>query len=243
MINNNYTLNLYINAEKCTKDGKIRFDSVLQAFQDVTNLHSYEMQLDKDTLKASSNAFFVLTKIKFKILSDISFNDTVNLKTWPLKVNSPIRFYRDYQIENNGVVALSGHSEWCVLDYDTRSLRKISSVKYIDDIDYLEKTNLVKEYVNFNGYEKGEKVYEHTVNFCDIDFNNHTNNACYVKMALNVFNPDEFIKYNFTGFEIHFNKETVYGDKITLYKNVVDKGVLVQGYKEDIKIFECLFEF
>ncbi len=243
MINNNYLLSVYINAEKCMKDNNLRFDSVLQIFQDATNLHSYEMQLDKDSLKASSNAFFVLTKIKFKILSDISFNDTVNLKTWPLKVNSPIRFYRDYQIENKGIVALCGHSEWCVLDYDTRALRKISTIKYLDNIDYLEKTSQVGEYLNFNGYDKCKKIYEHIVNFCDIDFNNHTNNACYVKMALNTFSPEEFIKYNFTGFEIHFNKETVYGDKITIYKNVVDKGVLVQGYKDDIKIFECLFEF
>ncbi len=243
MIKNNFVLPIYVNAEKCTKDNKLRFDSVLQMFQDATNKHSYEMLLDKDTLKNSSNAFFVLTKIKFKILNNISFNDTVSVKTWPLKVNSPIRFHRDYQIKNGDIVAIAGHSEWCVLDYNTRSLRKISSVKYIDDIDYLERTNLVDDYANFNSYKKGETALNHVVSFCDIDFNNHTNNACYVKMALNTFSPDEFIKYNFTGFEIHFNKETMYGDKITLYKNAVDKGVLVQGYKENVKIFECLFEY
>ncbi len=243
MINNNFLFPVHINAEKCTKNNKIRFDSVLLLFQDATNMHSYEMKLDKDTLKSSSNAFFVLTKVKFKVHSDVVFDDNIVVKTWPLKVNSPVRFYRDYELKNGDIVALSGHSEWCVLDYDTRSLRKINSVKYIDDIDYLPKTERVGEYENFNSYKKGELVYTHTVNFCDIDFNNHTNNACYVKMALNTFTPDEFISCNFTGFEIHFNKETLYNDKINIYKNKLDNGVLVQGYQQETKIFECLFEY
>ncbi len=243
MIKNNYLLPAYINAEKCTKNGKIRFDSVLLLFQDATNMHSYEMKLDKDTLKNSSNAFFVLTKVKFKLYGDINFGDSVQVKTWPLKVDSPIRFYRDYEILSGEKPLLYGHSEWCVLDYDTRALRKISSVKYCDDIDYLPKTNLVDNFLNFNGIEKGALKYIHKVGFCDIDFNNHTNNACYVKMALNAFNPDEFTSFNFTGFEIRFNKETVYNDQIEIYKNKIEKGVLIQGFKENTKIFECLFEY
>lgn len=243
MIKNNYILSSTINAEKCTKDTNLRFDSVLLLFQDATNMHSYEMQIDKDTLKASSNAFFVLTKVKFKVHNNIRFSDQIQVKTWPLKVDSPIRFCRDYEIIKDQKVAISGHSEWCVLDFDTRSLRKISSVKYIDDIDYLPKTTLVAPFENFKAYDKGAFIYEHAVTFCDIDFNKHVNNACYVKMALNSFSPDEFEKYNFKGFEIHFNKETTFGDKIAIYKNVVDKGVLVQGFNKESKIFECLFEY
>ena len=239
---NEYSYLLEVNSRLCDNNCKIKFDSVLEIFQDATNFHSYVMGIDKDSLIKSSNAFFVLTKLRFTISQDVFFNDTISVRTWPLKITSPIRFNREYQIQKGGYSAINGHSEWCVLDYETRQLRKVSSVKYPSELIHNDEKSDDKSFNSYLKIDRGEKVYTHKVRYTDLDFNNHTNNVSYVKMALNSFSPSEFSKYNFKGYEIHFNKETTFNDEIEIYKSVVDNGVYIEGLLNNVKIFECMFE-
>lgn len=229
-----------ITASEVDSRWALRFDSILNIFQDLATSHAREMGMGFDDLMNSSNAFWVLSKIKFNISNKILQFDEVTAKTWPLKP-SLIRFQRDFSITASDKAVL-GSSEWCILDATNYSLRKLSSVNYPALLQHLEYKANVGDFLRFNyQVEDEDYIYAHKAQYIDIDCNNHVNNVSYAKMALNAFTPQEFIQYGFNGFEIHFVSQSFYGDEIKIYKKPVDLGVYVEGRIEEKIIFKTLF--
>ena len=72
---------------------KIRLDRIISHFQDITGLHSGEMGVDGKTLFKKSNAYWVLTKIKLKIIESPKFNDVMDIETWPIAPAGGLRYY------------------------------------------------------------------------------------------------------------------------------------------------------
>ncbi len=222
-------------------NSRLRYDAILNIFQDIATAHATLMGMGYMDLKNSSNAFWVLSKIRFSLVGDIYQTQTALAKTWPIEP-SAIRFMRDFTIKSpTGEV--KGTSEWCLLDFDTMGLRKLSSVNYPKDLAHIKKRsnagefNRIREEVSEQNF-----CYEYTARNIDIDCNNHVNNVTYAKMALNCFSPQEFSDNNFRGFEIQFAKQTFFGDKIRLYKKPIEKGVYIEGKIADQTIFKCIFE-
>ena len=229
-----------ITASEVDSKWTLRFDSILHIFQDIATSHAREMGMGFDNLMKDSNAFWVLSKIKFRLNDKILQFDEVLAKTWPLKP-SLIRFQRDFTITCANKAVL-GSSEWCILDGTTYGLRKLSSVNYPTSLEHLTETSNAGEFTRFtNQVDIEDYIYTYKAQYTDIDCNNHVNNVSYAKMALNAFTPDEFIDFKFTGFEIHFISQSYYGDEIKIYKKPVDGGVYVEGKLNDKTVFKTLF--
>ena len=221
---------------------KLKFDAVLNLFQDLATAHATQMGMGFIDLKNTSNAFWVLSKIKFSLDGHIYQNQTVKASTWPV-TPTPYRFVRDFTIISDSGKVL-GSSEWCILDFDTKGLRKFSSVKYPDDLVHLKKRSNAGEFSRIKiDVTEEDYCYEYTAHYCDIDCNNHVNNTSYSKMALNTFSPEEFNNYNFKAFEIHFISQMYFGDKIKIYKKKIDNGIYVQGISNDKTVFKTIFEY
>lgn len=219
---------------------KIRFDSILNVFQDLATAHSTKMGVDFPTLLEKSNAFWVLSKIKFKIEGNIYQNDTVEAVTWPNKP-SLIRFLRNFSVESKSS-KIQGVSEWCVLDATTNSIRKFDSICYPQDLVHSEEKPEISAFTKLNEEVLEDCLYyEYKVLFTDIDCNKHTNNVSYAKMALNCFTPDEFEKFNFNAFEIHFISQSYFGNVIKVYKKQIDSKVYIEGKLNDKIVFKCIF--
>ena len=220
--------------------GNFRFDGVLGVFQDTATAHSTLMGVDHDSLIASSNAFWVLSKVKFRKNGTFKTDDEIVADTWPLKP-SAYRFIREHKITKNGGT-IDGRSEWCVLDSEKLSLRKSSSIIYPHDMDCLEDKSFVSEFLRLNvAIEECSYVYDYTTRFTDVDCNGHVNNLAYARMALNVFSPEEYFKYNFNAFEIHFVSQTYFGDTVQIYSKKDDTSVYVEGRIAEKTVFKALF--
>ncbi len=221
---------------------KLRFDAILNTFQDLATAHATQMGMGFIDLKNSSNAFWVLSKIRFNLDGSIYQNQTIKATTWPL-APSTFRFVRDFVISSESGKVL-GSSEWCLLDFDTIGLRKLSSVNYPSQLKHLKKRSNAGDFNRIKIELTNEDyLYDYTATFCDIDCNNHVNNVSYAKMALNCFTPNEFNDFNFKGFEIQFITQTYYGDKISIYKKTIENGVYVEGVCKDKTIFKSIFEY
>ena len=221
---------------------RLRYDSILSIFQKITLMHSTELKVDAPSLLKNSNAFWVLCKSKFKINRLPIMNDQLTLKTWPTVV-TPLRFYREYVISCNENEDIVGTSEWCTFDYTTRTVRRSNTIAYPYDMEHITKSSGAGDYS-----KKREAVgdcdfsHSHVSKFVDVDPNNHTNNVAYVRMALDTFSPDEFINIDFTEFEIYFNNQSYYGDKINIYRKKTDYGYYVEGKILDKTIFTAIFK-
>lgn len=239
MIDNIYSENFKIYSSNVDVNSNLRFDAILSYFQDLTTSHSTLMKIDHDSLMASSNAFWVLSKIKFKI--DGTFKTGAELlgSTWPIKP-SAIRFLRDYKITAK-CGEINGKSEWCILDADTLAIRKFSTIVY-PELQHKEERTLVGDFSRLNvEVDCSDLIYRYKTLFTDIDCNRHVNNVAYARMALNAFTVEEFENSNFNAFEIHFISQTYLANEIDVYKKQTDIGVYVEGKIEDKTIFKCLF--
>ena len=239
---NYYAVNLKTTSSMYDNNLLLKFDEILAILQDLATAHSYDMGIDHNTLLANSNAFWVLSRVKFKINENIENNSKVYLKTWPLKPTG-VRFLRNFFFKQNSKTMVEAKSEWCVLDALNFSVRKLDSISYPKDMKYIEKTigsfDFSKEKYSILD---SDFCYDYKVVLTDIDCNNHTNNVAYARMALNAFGLNEFKNYNFSTFEIKFINQSFYGNTIKIYKKQINSTtVYVEGWFEDKKIFYTIF--
>lgn len=239
-MNNLHELKTTVFASQCNDKQILRTDAILNFFQDLATEHAIELKTDYNSLKAASNAFWVISKVKFKKVGKISHHDGVTVSTWPIKPQS-IRFFRDYNIKGeNGEI--HGTSEWCVLDFNSMQLRRLETISYPTEMEHIEKRAEVSPFLRLRE-EINEENYSYTykAEYSDIDVNGHVNNVVYSKMALNTFTPNEFDEKNYNAFEIHFLSQCFLGNEIKIYKKQLETGVYIEGKVEDKSVFKCLF--
>ena len=234
---NYYQEEKLINVSEVDVNYNFRLDNLLNCLQDVTTTHSYELKVDRDNIVKNSSAFWVLTKMKVVFNKLPKWNEKVTVKTYPTTI-SPIRFFREYSITSDSGVILNGKSEWCVLDVETKALRRSNSIDYPTQMEHLPPNpempdfTRLKEQVTDSDY-----VYTYKVMQTDIDCNEHTNNVVYAKMALNAFTLEEFKGLNFTGIEINFLNQSYYDNEVAIFKKKVDGGYYIEGKLQDKTIF------
>ena len=239
-MDNTYKLNHTVSYSEVDSFYKLRLDYIFSHFQNIADLHSKEMGTDGESLLQKSNVFWVLTKMKLKILELPKSGDDLTVETWPLKAKG-VRFDRDFKLSNKDKVFVMGSSEWCTLDYTTQKLRRVDSVAYPYDMTFREDRSgagdmlRTKETVN-------ESDLHHTYrsSFVDIDTNKHTNNIAYLRMILNCFTPDEFEALTIDEFQINFLSQTFYGDEIKVYKKKTDYGFYIKGQCNVTTVFNCI---
>lgn len=239
-MNNFYKIDHTVKYSESDSDYHMRLDHIVAHFQDITGLHSGEMEIDGKTMLEKSNAFWVLTKLKMKIERLPEFDETVEIETWPTTAKG-VRFGRDYTIRKDGEPLVSCISEWCTLDFDTHRPRKVESVHYPHSMPHREGRSAAGEILRIKEtVEENDLHHTYRSSFIDVDTNHHTNNVAYLRMFLNCFSPEEFAAFRPDEFQISFVSQTFYGDEIVLYKKKTDYGFYVEGQREGKSVFICI---
>ncbi|MBQ9709553.1 MAG: hypothetical protein IJV67_02905 [Clostridia bacterium] len=219
----------------------LRYDGILALIQDVTTQHSERMGISHQDLIDKSNAYWVISKIKFKTEGIIDSRREYKVETWPHKPGA-LRYVRDYRITCNDST-IEGRSEWCILDRDTLAIRRTDSVVYPENFVHDEERTSVSDFMRFREQvSEGDYSYTYRTVFTDIDCNGHVNNLAYARMALNTFSPEQFEAGGFNAFEIHFISQTYFGNEISIYRKTASSGgEYVEGRMGEKKIFAVLF--
>jgi medium-chain acyl-[acyl-carrier-protein] hydrolase len=88
---------------------------------------------------------------------------------------------------------------------------------------------------------EAEFVMEHAVAYSDVDMNAHANNAMYMQWAMDAVEYEMAASRPIKEFTINFNHETKAGDKVSIYRVVVEKEdgihVFVEGKVADVSSF------
>lgn len=238
-MNNTYKIDYKVKYSEVDSNYRMRLDHIVTHFQDITGLHSTEMEIDGKTLLEKSNAFWVLTKLKMRIHRFPEFDELVEIETWPATAKG-VRFGRDYVISKNGTPLISGTSDWCTLDYDTRKPRRVDTVHYPLTMPHREDRSDAGEILRIKeSVDDGNFNHIYRSSFIDIDTNMHTNNIAYLRMILNCFTPTEFNELQFDELQVSFLSQTFYGDEITVYKKKTDYGFYIEGQCKETSVFNC----
>ncbi len=239
-----YTELLTVNDIDCNL--KMTLAHAVDTLQILANENAERSGYGFKALLDSNNAFWVLTKIKIKCNAMPRHREKVTCKTWPI-VPGKLTLERDFQIKDmNGSVAVAATSEWCLIDADTRRIKRIDGNAVMPGIDYIEERAVDSQYTKQKiDFSECEMCYERTIRATDIDMNSHANNTRYTYMAIDCFTTAFLSENDVDTFEIHFVKECIEGDKLIVYrKQTGDNSYYITAVKDDNQtVFRVFIDF
>lgn len=227
----------YLRASDFDKYHNIKPSAVLDLFQDAAGQHAVEIGVGFDEM-ISRSYLWVLTKIKFKIISNPSLYQKVIVKTWPLAPNR-LSYRREYCIENeNGERLIVGSSEWVVIHSEKRRFLSVPDLYPFTDGFHEElmfEGKLGKAHHDFEAEGAPRRV---DAGFSELDVNNHVNNTKYANYVLDAINPSSSCRLD--TFQIDYRKEVLQGEKLDIYHIFKDNIALAKGQNENGDImFVC----
>ena len=220
--------------------------SFMNYAQEMANRHANILGFGYDDLIASHTAW-VLARMHLRFVNLPLWRDDVTLTTWHKGLNR-LFFIRDFQMTDaQGNVCVEATTSWIVLNLETRRL--------VRDPDLMEDGTVCAENVIETPADKVvmpkdaevKLVMEHEAAYSDLDMNGHVNNAIYMQWAMNAVNYEISSERPVKEFTINFNHETKAGDKVDIYRAVVEqedaKHVYIEGKVGDVSAFtvEILF--
>ena len=220
--------------------------SFMNYAQEMANRHANLLGFGYDDLIVSKTAW-VLARMHIRFVNLPLWRDAVSLTTWHKGLNR-LFFVRDFQMKDSqGNICVEATTSWIVLNLETRRL--VRDPKLIDEgttcqdnaIEQpADKVQIPKDAVT-------EFVMDHVVSYSDVDMLGHTNNAMYMHWAMDAVDYEVTSKRPLKDLIINFNHETRAGEKVSIYRTIVEAEdglrVYVEGKVGDVSSFciEMLF--
>ena len=230
----------FLRASDFDKFRHIKPSSVLDLFQDAAGQHANELGVGFEEMFERS-LIWVLTRVKFKILSEPENYQKVIVKTWPLEPNR-ITYRREYSIENeNGELLIGGSSEWVVVHSEKR--RFVSANDLYPFADGFHTEIMCEEKLSkIPDFQAETEPYVINSSFSELDINNHVNNTKYANYVLDAINPQS--SNLLKEFQIDYRKEVLEGTKLYIHHSKQEKTIFAKGQNDDGDImFACKLEY
>ncbi len=208
--------------------------------QEIANLHAEKLGFGYDALISSRTAW-VLSRMYMKFVKTPKWKEEVVLSTWH-KGLERLFYLRDYTItDTEGNPLVLATSSWLILNLDTRKLVRDPAIMDENTMCRDNATEASAPKVQIPKDAARELVMSHKVAYSDVDMNGHTNNAMYMKWAMDAVDYEVSSSRSVKEAAINFNHETRAGDTVSLYRAVIDEGemlrVYVEGMVGDISAF------
>lgn len=226
--------------------GRMKPASFMNLAQEAAGLHAVHLGFGYDSLIVR-NLAWILSRVHVEFPDVPMWRDNLTLTTWH-KGLERLFFIRDFVVtDSEGKERVKATTSWLILNLETRRL--------VRDPQLTEDGTVCSENATAGSAEKvqmpkdvvAEKVLEHVVAYSDVDTNAHANNAMYMQWAMDAVDYEMASTHPVKEFTINFNHETKAGDKVDIYRAVVEqegvKHVFIEGKVGDVSAFtvEILF--
>ena len=171
------------------------------------------------------------------------WREKIRLYTWHKGSDGPF-FLRDFIMQDaQGEPCITCTSSWVVINEESRHFVRPEEFKELLKVGGLDdaiaqpapKLQLPRDV-------EAEPVAEHTVSYSDLDLVGHTNNARYVVWAMDCL-PLEVAEGALKDLYIVFNKETTFGEKVSLYRLKEGNAWYIEGRVDSKTCFVVKFEY
>ena len=210
-------------------------------FQDMASRHAIFMGVDDFSLLEKDNAMWVVSKTKVKLNKFPLWNDDITIRTWPMGAEG-VRCNRCYQIIKDGEVLINAISEWVIIDASSRTLRKVETTSYPNDIDWIKEKSIEERFRRFkDDFTDEDLIYKRLVRSGDIDVTHHTNNVTYITMLLDTFSVKELESKQWEDIEVSYLNESFEGETLSIFRKEREDGYYFSIKKEDGKVVLMAF--
>lgn len=221
----------------------IRPEAFMDWAQELAQLHAEKLHFGYDDF-ISRDLAWVVTRFYARFINPPKWKDAVTLQTWH-KGLERIMSIRDFRIlDKDGNMAVAATSSWVIVNTRTRQFTREHFA--IDKDESVCKENAVErsaEKVSMPRDEEPELAAEHIVSYSDIDMNGHTNNASYMRWAMDAVDREVSLNRCVSDFTINFNHESKAGECVSIYRVRKDNDFYIEGRIEDRTVFTTLIRF
>ncbi len=204
---------------------RLQPSSVLDLFQDAAGRHAMELGSGYVHL-AAKNQMWILSGVQYQILQQPCMYQTVRVFTWPLPVTS-VTCRRDYRIEAlDGTVLVKGTSDWAVMDGAKRRLVRAKEI-YPENLTYCLTRSFEDKMPRLTDFEPTDSGITAVPGFSMLDMNGHVNNTKYANLILDA--ADLTREESIETFQIHYRKELLPHQPVTLWIQQSENALLVMG--------------
>jgi acyl-ACP thioesterase len=217
---------------------QLKLSSLFVYLQDMATEHAYNIGVGRDVLQKRYGIIWVLNRVKVEVLKYPTFKEEITIETWPEQPDK-VQFNRNFLVhDKDGSIIAKAFSQWVVIDFSTRRLRRSSIIEEeFPKVDRERPIVCITDKIKPIGELK--LSYKKTVGYSDIDINEHLNNAKYIDYIMDCFTLDAHKKYYISSIEIDYMHEALPGEIIQLYTDtagVKDNLVYIEGINENTKL-------
>ena len=197
---------------------RIKPSAVMEHFQDMAAAHAEELGVGFEDLKAQ-NLFWVLNRLSAVIDKPPIIGEPLTITTYPHRPNM-VDAIRDYVVSNSkGETLVRGTSRWCVLDINSKAIRRCAPVFKFGADEYKPEFAVADGNIALPeiGKISGERrIRRGVVNITDIDRNGHMNNARYADLVVNTCDYDYYSTHSIIAFDFNFLAEMRVNDEYSV---------------------------
>ncbi len=217
---------------------QLKLSSLFVFLQDMATEHAYNIGVGRDVLQAKYNIIWVLNRAKVEIIRYPKFKEEITIETWPEQPDK-VQFNRNFLMyDKTGQIIAKAFSQWVVIDFNTRRLRRSSLIEEeFPKVDRERPVDCTQDKIKATG--NLNLSYKKTVGYSDIDLNEHLNNAKYIDYIMDCFSLENHKKHYIKSIEIDYMYEALPGETIQLYtdtEGVKDNLVYIEGINENTKL-------
>ena len=218
--------------------GNITLTALLQHINEASWLHAEELGCGINATFEIGLAF-IIQRMGLRILQLPTLNQQIFVRTWPGEMTRSA-FKRNGEIlDANGNKLVELESLWVLIDINERKIKRPSAFPL--DIPISGRLGVEVEAQKIIGVDVKTELsasYHHTVQFSEIDFNYHMNNAMYGNLVANALANNEIPKIT-EWQEVQFNyiNEAKLAEVVTVNCHQVANQVYVTGSTTDKSVF------
>ena len=198
----------------------LRATSFMDMAQEIAYWAAQGLGFGYDDLQVHRTAW-VLSRMHFHFTKAPQWRDRVTLATWH-KGAEGLFYLRDFRLTSEtGEELVACTSSWLVIDTGTRRLVRPETLKQILGSEGMVAESAIEEpaaKVLAPKDAEPELVFTRKVLYSDIDILGHTNNVRYMVWAMDALDYQLVTSRNVSDVEINFNKETLPGEEVEVYR-------------------------
>lgn len=228
-----YTIPYTVLAGGCDHTGRLGYCAAFSLCQDLATEHAQRLGLGVWEM-AGRGLFWLTVKTRLHFYRRPRMMDALRLETCPC-IPEQLRGVRDYRIEKDGELLISGMTEWAVLETATGKLVRMRDV-FPPELPLTDKPADERPFLRIRpDFSDGTLRGTHRVGSNDVDLGKHMNNVAYLRAFLGLFSTKELDAMPITEIELAFRASCHEGDELRYYTRPVEDGLEFAAFSENDK--------
>ena len=217
-------------------DARLSYIGIFDIVEDAITECMGEFGLDNVTVKRDFNAFWVFTKNKVKLFSNLVWGKKFLVRSFISSLSSAKMVVDTALKKQDGTLVAYSSCEMCVLDIATGRIRRTASVGADGICVEPSQCQIVFDKIDDADLPQVEEVKVRSTN---VDYSRHCNNVEYLRFLFNTYTVEELVSLPISEIEVCYVAQSYENDALTVHKSASADCDVLSVKKDNATIIKC----